>query len=726
MVKKSNAAVLFLLVLLSVARPALPAQQEKRPMSFMDIINLRRAVEVDISPDGGAVLYSLREVNWEQGKAFTDIYLVDSAGKTTGQMTFTRDKNERSPKWSPDNVTFAFISDRSGKDQIYIMRKDAGEARQLTANDEGVGMFRFSKDGKYIAYTAGTKGERELWLVELPDGKPFKLVKDKKGVAALTWDPRSKVVYFTAPDSIDNIDLERVEKGFDVEIKDKPKPPLNIWMVDVAGRKVEKLVEVPGFTVGYMTLSRDGRRLAFQARSVDRYSDFRDDELFLVNLETGKVTRLTDNHVAEGKPLFSPDSRWLVYTAPENYEFMRNDRVYILPATGGETRVLGKDFDTNESCDFFSDDSREIYFATSVGVNTNLYGIRIKGGRIEQVTNLDGVVWVSRDEDSGLCLVRYTDPYQPTDLYLVKERDLSEKERWVRLTDLNPQVNDIRLGKYETVYWKSTHGREIEGILVTPRGKTGPFLLIVQIHGGPASSVQNRFSGSWGYYVNVYTGAGYAVFQPNYRGSESYGERFRMEIAGDYFRQAFDDIMTGVDYLIERGVAHPDSLGFMGWSAGGHWSNWTLVSTDRFKAISTGAGAVNWISLYAQTDVQATREFYFQGQPYFNWDGYVRVSPLKYITNAKTPTLIHFGEKDERIPKPQGDELYMALKKLGVPVEYIVYPGMPHGLTSPRYQLVKMEAEFAWFEKWIRGKPTWLNWREILKTLPENREKQEK
>jgi dipeptidyl aminopeptidase/acylaminoacyl peptidase len=232
----------------------------------------------------------------------------------------------------------------------------------------------------------------------------------------------------------------------------------------------------------------------------------------------------------------------------------------------------------------------------------------------------------------------------------------------------------------------------------------------------------NSFSGRYSNYVHIYAANGYAVFLPNYRGSDNYGEKFRMQIAGDYFRAGFDDIMTGVDYLIERGIADPDKLGMMGWSAGGHWSNWTLTHTDRFKAISSGAGAVDWISMYAETDEQAPREFYFKGKPWENWDHYVEVSPLRYIRNAKTPTLIHVGEADPRVPKPQSDELHMALKKLGVPTEYIVYPGMPHGLTEPRYQMVKMVAEFNWFEKWIKGKSGWFDWKPLLASVEESSE----
>jgi dipeptidyl aminopeptidase/acylaminoacyl peptidase len=340
-----------------------------------------------------------------------------------------------------------------------------------------------------------------------------------------------------------------------------------------------------------------------------------------------------------------------------------------------------------------------------------------------RVTDEKAAVSAREDKETGLILISYSDPHQPSDIYLATMKTLTDRKRWVKLTDANPQVKDLSLAEYENVTWKSTDGQTIEGILIYPlnyeQGKRYP--LIVQIHGGPASAYTHSFSGSYGTYTNVFAANGYALFQPNYRGSSGYGEKFRMEIAGAYFRQAFDDIMTGVDYLIQRGIADPDKLGMMGWSAGGHWSNWTLVSTDRFKAISTGAGAVNWISLYAQTDEQDTREFYFKGKPYDNWDHYLDVSPLKYIKKAKTPTLIHFGEKDRRIPKPQGDELHMALKKLGVPTEFIVYPEMPHGLENPRYQLVKMEAEFAWFEKWIKGKEGWLDWKGLLKTLEEEK-----
>jgi len=405
---------------------------------------------------------------------------------------------------------------------------------------------------------------------------------------------------------------------------------------------------------------------------------------------------------------------------------MRKQRIHLYPLGGGKTVVIPEKFDLDASISFWSEKGDTIFFNTLDGTTYNLYAISCaEGSEPMKVTDERATVFARKDKDTGLILINYSDPHQPTDVYLGSMKTLTQKEKWLRLTEANPQVKNFALAEYENITWKSSDGQTIEGILIYPidyeKGKRYP--LIVQVHGGPASAYVHSFSGSYGDYANIFASNGYALFQPNYRGSSGYGEKFRMEISGNYFRQAFDDIMSGVDYLIERGIADPDKLGMMGWSAGGHWSNWTLVSTDRFKAISSGAGAVNWISLYAQTDMQDPREFYFKGTPYDNWDHYLEVSPLKYIKRAKTPTLIHCGEKDQRVPRPQSEELHMALKKLGVPTEFIVYPNMPHGLTNARYQLVKMESEFAWFEKWIKGKEGWIDWNNLLKTLDEEKEK---
>ena len=223
-----------------------------------------------------------------------------------------------------------------------------------------------------------------------------------------------------------------------------------------------------------------------------------------------------------------------------------------------------------------------------------------------------------------------------------------------------------------------------------------------------------------GYGSQVYAGAGYAVLKPNYRGSTNYGVKHKTGIVGNYFAPGYEDIMTGVDHLIAQGLVDSDRMGVLGWSAGGHWSNWILTHTDRFKAISSGAGTSNWISMYAQSDIQRSRQFYLGDKlPYDDFDAYWNQSPLKYIKNAKTPTMIHVVEGDPRVPSPQSIELHMALKQLGVPTELFMYPGTTHGIPDPRNQLVKAVSEMAWMDYYVRGQGQGKKfaWRDVLKTL---------
>jgi dipeptidyl aminopeptidase/acylaminoacyl peptidase len=707
-------------------------------MTFMDIIEMRSLRARSLSSDGKWLVYSVAIPNWKKGEQYTDLFLASTDGRASRQMTFTADKNEDSPAWAPDDTLFAFLSDREGKKQIYFMRPDGGEAQKMTDHKDGVGAMHWSKDGKRLAYTAGKAEERQLWILEKANGKPWQLTRHETPVRAFLWSPDNHKIYFTAADSVDQFEKKRKEKNFDVKVIDPPQPPVHLWMVDLESKATQRLtsgteftietgqgIEVP--TVQNVVISKDGRKIALRGRATDRYATWKDNEIYLLDLPSGKLARVTNNKVAEGTMSFSPDSKWFAFSAPNDFTFMRSSRVYLMPSDGGAWRKLGDDFADDVSLGFWSPDSQTIYFNQHVGTSGNLYAVSTRDGNVRQVTKENGVVAVNKDEDTDLLLVSYTDPEHSSDLYISTLDKVQDLKQWTQLTHLNPQVENLALGSYETIRWKSTDGTLVEGILVKPVGYEPDkrYPLIVQIHGGPAGSVSNTFAGSYGTYVHIYASNGYAVLQPNYRGSTAYGEKFKMAIAGDYFRQGYDDIITGVDYLIEKGIADPNALGMMGWSAGGHWSNWTLVSTDRFKAISTGAGAVDWISMYAETDIQDVREFYFKGMPYDNWDHYVAVSPLKYIKRAKTPTLIHVGEKDPRVPKPQSDELHMALKKLNVPTEYIVYPGMPHGITKPRYQMVKMVAEFNWFERWIKGKPGWIDWKMLLDTLPRDEEEKE-
>jgi dipeptidyl aminopeptidase/acylaminoacyl peptidase len=720
--------MLLLFIFIILASSAQTPQSQKSPMTFMDVLNLNSIKGGDLSHNKQDFIYEISALDWKENKRFSDLYLASTLGGPSKQMTFTPKKNETSPKWHPDSSLFAFLSDRYDKNQIYFMRPDGGEAWQVTDARDGVISFDWNKDGSLLAFLSGKDKDVQAWTIQGIDGKPSQLTKHETPVESWFWSPDGKKIYFIAFDRYDETEKKRNEKGFDAKIINPSLIARHLWVVDLESKQEKRLTSGEDYSVESPVISDNGRYIAFIGSSMNRYADDRSSEVYLLDLQSEKVTSLTQNYVSEKSLSFSPDGRWLAFIAPEEFTYMRRDKIFLYPLKGGKTTILPRKFDLDAEVSFWSDKGDTIFFNTSKGTTSNLFSVSCgEGAEAIKVTEEQAELYASKDKDTDFILVNYTDPYHPENYYLATLNTLSQKEKWIQLSDANPQVKNYSLAEYENITWKSSDGKMIEGILVYPlnyeKGKRYP--LIVQIHGGPAGAYTFSFSGSYQTYIHVFAASGYAVFQPNYRGSTGYGEKFRMQISGDYFRQAFDDIMSGVDYLITRGIADPEKLGIMGWSAGGHWSNWALVSTDRFRAISTGAGAVNWVSLYAETDEQDTREFYFKGMPYDNWDNYVRVSPLKYIKKAKTPTLIHFGEKDQRIPMPQGEELHMALKKLGVPTEFIVYPGMPHSLTAnPRYQLVKMEAEFSWFEKWIKGKEGWLDWKKLLKTLPDEKEQQ--
>lgn len=732
-------ATVFVLVLVDLGCPP-PTPADKRPMTFMDVIEMRSVGAGKISSDGNYVVYTVSIPQWKAGKNFTDIFVAATDGSSSPrQLTFTKEKNETQPEWARDSRAIGFLSDREGADQVYLMRIDGGEAQKISDAKDGVNAFSFSRDGKWLAFSAGKADERQIWLAPVgSDAAPVPLTKHATPVKEWGWAEDSSRIFFTAADRFDTDEQKRIDKKFDVKIIDPERSPVHLWSVPVSERgerpeKAEKRWTSGGdYSVDRFTFSRDGAYLAFRTASTSRHANKMDDEdseIYLLALVNGAIRRLTNNRVTEGMPRFSPDSKWLAFVAPDEFDYLRNEKIYVASTADGPVRKLLANWDHSARNIHWSQDSRTIYFYEALGVDSHLFALDVASQKLTQVTHERGVVvGTGQDEETDLFLVSFTSPTDPADYYVARPQTLGERARWIRVSRANPQVEALVLGEYEALHWKSTDGQMVEGILVRPlayeKGKRYP--LIVQLHGGPAGADQNRFSSNWGNYVHVFAAGGYAVFLPNYRGSDAYGEKFRTQIAGDYFKQGYDDIISGVDYLVERGIADPDKLGMMGWSAGGHWSDWTLTHTNRFKAISTGAGAVDWISMYAETDMQAPREYYFKGKPWENWDHFVAVSPLRYIQNAKTPTLIHVGEADPRVPKPQSDELFMALKKLGIPVEYIVYPRMPHGLIEPRFQMVKMVAEYHWFEKWIRGKEGWFDWKPLLASVEDSKPDREK
>jgi dipeptidyl aminopeptidase/acylaminoacyl peptidase len=749
--------------------------QSPRSLTFLDAQNMRQASGAEVSPDGKMMLYTVSVPDWNAARRQSDVYLVslDRGLSSTRQLTFTKDRNETNPKWSNDGGFIAFVSDREaagpapaaaaagggrgggggagGRNQLFVMRLDGGEAKRVTDAREGVSNYSFSKDGKSILYSSGrSDGEQlytltigDLWQGDMP--RATQLTRHATGVNNWQFSPDGAHIYFIAPDSIDREERQRLDKQFTVRPRNPASSVSSLWVFDVATKQERKVAGDTAYSVANVSVSPDGKWIGYTGMSANRYergileqSDYAD--LYLLEVASGKIERLTKNDIiAESGVSFSPDSKLVVFSAPNDFKFQYLTKIYTRAVDrpsdpwrklGGkadlDVRVGGRGGGGGEAgveTGFWSAKGDTIYFNTGIKATTQFFALTVATDEVKQVTNLKAVTSVGRDAETGRYIINYADGKNPGSTYTVASlRDVNDKSKWTQLTDPNPQLRkEVALGDQEEITWKSVDGTMVGGVLVKPvgyqPGKRYP--LIVAIHGGPASADQLGFNGGYG--SQVYAGAGYMVLMPNYRASTNYGNKFKTETVGDYFTKGFQDIMTGVDYLIAQGLVDSTKMGALGWSAGGHYSNWIETHTTRFKAISSGAGVANWISMWSQSDTQRLRQWYVGDKMYWEtpteYQNWWKQSPIATIKNAKTPIFIHVVDGDPRVPRPQSEEMHMALSKLGVPNEFWVYPGQSHGIPDVRNQYLKSVAEMSWMDYYVRGSGKKFAWRDVLKSV---------
>lgn len=745
--------------------------QSPRPMTFLDAQNMRQVSGQDLSPDGRQMLYVLSTPDWQNARRQSDIYLVstDRGLPSTRQLTFTKDKNETNAKWSHDGTFIAFLSDRDApaaapaaaggggrggagggaRNQIFVLRLDGGEAKRVTDAREGVSNYQFSKDGKSIVYTSGRAGDEQIFTLNVADlwgdmPRPAPLVRHATGVGNWQFAPDGRKIYFVTPDSIDRDERLRTEKQFTVKPREPQSSLQSLWVYDLDARQERKLTTDASYSVANPTISPDGKWIGFHGMSANRYergnleqNDYAD--LYLLNVATGNIERLTKNElISEGSLSFSPDSKTIAFSAEDDFKFMHNEKIYIRPIDqpGAQWKKLGAKLDLDVRVggrggggeggaepSFWSAKGDTIYFGTGKRATTQFFAVSTITGETKQLTDVQGTIQVSRDEQAGRFLINFADPKNPGATYTVSSlNDVGNRAKWTQLTDPNAWVRrEVALGDEEEVTWKSTDGTMVGGVLLKPvgyqPGKKYP--LIVAIHGGPAAADMLGFNG--GYNSQVYAGAGYMVLMPNYRASTQYGDKFKTETFGDYFTKGYQDIMTGVDNLIAKGMVDSTQMGALGWSAGGHYSNWIETHTNRFKAISSGAGVANWISMWSESDTQRLRQWYVGDKMYWEtpieYQNWWKQSPIATINKAKTPIFIHVVQGDPRVPRPQSEEMHMALSKLGVTNEFWVYPGESHGIPDARNQYLKAVAEMSWMDYYVRNSGKKFAWRDVLKSV---------
>jgi dipeptidyl aminopeptidase/acylaminoacyl peptidase len=640
----------------------LPAQA-KRPMTLVDLLEIPQVSDPQLSPDGRQVAFVQSRADWKANNRVTHVWRVNTDGSGLMQMT-NGPRGESSPRWSPNGSRIAFVGRRAAEAgseesaQIYTIQNSGGEAQQLTKHATAVSSIQWSADGGSI--------------------------------------------YFLAPDPKSAEEKERERAKDDVYAFDENFKQAHLWKAALGDAR-ETRVTQGDFSILNYRLSHDGSRIAFTRSSTPLMADEEQIEVYVMDASGGSQRRLTRNTIPERQPELSPDNTQVLFMAASNEKFepYYDGNVYVIPAGGGEPRLLVPDFPYGVDEASWSRDGKSIFMLCNMGVHSELFQLDVATRKYKQITNggNGAASWTFFPELDRHSLVVST-PTSPGEVYTLSTSETTPL-RVTRVADYVTRT--FQLPREEKVEWKGADGVKVEGILTYPldyqEGKRVP--LVVNTHGGPASSDKLSFS-SWSHYRPVLAARGYAVLRPNYRGSTGYGNAFLRDMVGHYFNQAHLDVITGVDALIARGIADPDRLVKMGWSGGGHMTNKIITFTDRFKAASSGAGAGNWVSMYAQSDVRTYRTPWFGGTPWQK-DAPIPVywnnSPLKDVWKAKTPTIFLVGEKDVRVPMPQSVEMYRALKSNGVPTYLYVAPREPHGWGELRHELFKMNVELDWFEK---------------------------
>jgi dipeptidyl aminopeptidase/acylaminoacyl peptidase len=646
---------------------------QTRPVTIDDILGMKAVASPVVSPDGAAVLYTVRqwEADRDRMESRTHIWKVAAAGGSARQITFGQ-RGESQPQWSPDGRSISFVAargdgsgDESPKTQIYVMPSDGGEASKLTDAKENVAAYAWSPDSTRIAYVS---------------------------TAPRTPDDEA---------AIRRRDDERVFEG-DFRFQ-------HIWAIDVATKATTAVTSGTEVTVnGGVSWAPDGTRLVFTGKPTTMLRDNRTD-IYVADARGGRVEKISTNPGPDGQAQWSPTGTHIAWLSdPGNPapigdgtipSHIGHGHLVLYDVAAKSIRdVASRDFDVDPGSPQWTADGRQIVFTAGRRAYSEAFVFDVASGKYTQLTQQKTLQYGSRSRDGQVYAVTMDAPNQPAEIHITDASFAAFR----RVTQTNPQAASFALGETEVVTWKSSDGFEVEGVLLKPVGfKSGVrYPTLVVAHGGPAGAYVNNYRVAGLEGGQLWAGQGWAVFYPNPRGSTNYGERFLRANINDWGGGDYRDIMTGVDALVARGIADPERLAHIGWSYGGYMTAWVVSQTNRFKAAMVGAGLTNMTSMYGTNDIPNVLVTYFGGIPSKETMAlYSGRSAMTHIENIRTPTLILHGANDERVPTGQAYELFRGMKDRGRSTELVFYPREGHGITEYYHQKDRLTRIMEWVTK---------------------------
>ncbi len=631
------------------------------------MVKFKRVSNTDLSPEGKLVAYtiSVPQMDGEKSEFLTHIWMASTDGKSNVQFT-QGDKSCTNPKFSPDGNYLAFLSSRGsdGKTQVWIMRVGGGEAEAVT--------------------------------------------KSKTGVELFAWGPHSKRIAYTQRDADTDLEEKMKNEKKDWNIQDVWKySHLYATFIDTnakGAREVKRLTQ-GNFHVTNFDWSPDGSTIAFTHQPTPSADVWTSSDISTVSSDSSALKSLVTMKGSDKNPIYSPDGQSIAFVSDGgDPKWAGIQDVYVISSNGGNQKKLAETADRDANIFKWSADGKEIFFTETDRTSNRVFALPINGSKgriITPGTGNYGSASFSRD-GKNMAFIHQTTETAP-EVFVSATLAFVPK----KLSEANGSFPKLIMGKTEVIKWKSKDGKEIEGLLTYPVNyKVGrKYPLIMNIHGGPTGVFTQGFTAAGSIYpIQAFAQQGYAVLRPNPRGSTGYGKEFRFANYNDWGFGDYEDDQTGVDKVIEMGVAHADSLIICGWSYGGYMTSFTVTKTNRFKVASVGAGVTNLMSFNGTADIPSFIPDYFGGEYWDRADTYAKHSAMFNIKNVKTPSQVIHGERDPRVPPSQGFEFYVAMKRLGIPTEMITYPRTPHGPQEPKFIQDIGERMIAWFNKNLRKK----------------------
>jgi len=654
------------LVIFALASPAMGKDAKLTMETFMEMESIRGP---QISPDGTQIIFSRGFVDKMNDRSRSNLWIVDVAGQRIRELTHG-DWSDSSPVWSPDGERIAFISDRDGTSQIHVMWLDTREVAQLTHLTEGAGGLKWSPDGKRLAFTSTLRDTEPILAVKLPKRpRGAKWASPAVIVDRLTW----------ARDGVGPV----------------PKGYGHVFVIDAIVGGTPRQITSGDYGHSGPEWSGDGKTIYVSGiRKPDAEYLRRDSEIYAIDLDTLDIKALTDRKGPDSGQVVSPDGRWIAYTGYDDRQYTSHlSSLYLMDSAGGGKKLWAGDLPNSPRGVIWAADSSGVYYGMSEKGTGNVYFVPVNGSS-KKITDGNHVLGSFSLAKNGQFAATLTTFKQPGVLVTSSLRNPSSLKT---LVDVNADVLEgIKLGDVEELWWTSTDDLKIQGWLMKPAdfqpGKKYPMLLY--IHGGPWSMYSVNFNWAW----QNFAADGYAVLYTNPRGSTGYGQDFVNGIQYSYPGKDYDDLMGGVDASIAKGFIDDRNLFVCGGSGGGVLTAWIVGHTDRFAGAVSMRPVINWHSFVGNTDGPS---WYYQFQKY-PWEDpmeYAVRSPLHYVGNVTTPTMVMTGEADLRTPMPQSEEFYRALKMQKKDTLLVRMPNEFHGWRRPSHRMLQQLYLKAWFEK---------------------------